>query len=141
MTTQTALALTPEARDHLTPLAEPAYPHEACGALIGRRNEAGSSIHEVASAENLNRERAHDRYELNPVDLLKSEERAASTGAEVLGIWHTHPDHPAIPSETDRLAAWEGWSYIIVSVLEGRCDSIRSWRLVEDAFIEEMIQS
>lgn len=140
MTTQTTLSLTTEAREHLTALAESAYPNEACGALIGRGNDAGPSIHEVASAENLNRERAHDRYELNPVDLLKAEERAASTGAEVLGIWHTHPDHPAIPSETDRLAAWEGWSYIIVSVQKGRCDSIRSWRLVEDAFIEELIQ-
>jgi proteasome lid subunit RPN8/RPN11 len=49
----------------------------------------------------------------------------------VLGVWHTHPDHPATPSETDRAAAWSGWSYLILSVVRGELAELRSWRLDE----------
>jgi proteasome lid subunit RPN8/RPN11 len=60
---------------------------------------------------------------------------------EVVGIWHSHPDHPAQPSETDRQAAWEGWSYMILSVTGEGVSDVRSWRLDGDAFIEEVVEA
>ena len=85
----------------------------------------------VHPARNLNVERAHDRYELDPRDQLAAERAARDSGREVIGVWHTHPDHPATPSETDRAAAWSGWSYLILSVVRGELAELRSWRLDE----------
>ena len=135
------LELTASSRATLVRLSEAAYPHEGCGVLIGVEQEGGVRVVEVTHANNLNRERAHDRYELDPADLLSAELHAVEQNAEVIGIWHTHPDHPAEPSETDRQAAWEGWSYVIVSVESGRVARIRSWRLDRGTFYEEDIQS
>ena len=141
MTTKHELQLPETVNVHLRSLAEASYPYEGCGLLIGERTGRAWLVREVTRATNLNVERAHDRYELDPADLLRAEDRASSIGAEVLGVWHTHPDHPAEPSETDRAAAWEGWSYVIVSVRHGRVHSIRSWRLSGDVFQEESISS
>jgi proteasome lid subunit RPN8/RPN11 len=58
---------------------------------------------------------------------------------EIIGIWHSHPDHPARPSETDRAAAWEGWSYLIASVTKHGVADLRSWRLQGKDFVEENI--
>ena len=89
----------------------------------------------------MNRERAHDRFELDPRDLLSADLAARAEGREIVGIWHSHPDHPAEPSETDRLAAWPGWSYLIVQVTAQGAGAMRSWRLVGDRFVEEALQS
>src|ERR687892_222177 len=62
-------------------------------------------------------------------------------GHEIVGIWHTHPDHPAQPSETDRASAWEGWSYMIFSVTRDGITEARSWRLAGGQFVEERIRS
>ena len=58
---------------------------------------------------------------------------------DLVGVYHTHPNHPAVPSDFDRAAAWPEWSYIIVSVREGEVAEFRSWTLVEEAFEEEMV--
>jgi len=57
-----------------------------------------------------------------------------------VGIWHSHPDHPARPSETDRAAAWEGWSYLIASVTDAGLSELRSWRLSGERFLEEPVE-
>lgn len=88
----------------------------------------------------MNRVRARDRFELDPRDFLAAELAARRTGREIVGIWHSHPDHPAVPSETDRLAAWEGWSYLIAEVTRERAGALRSWRLVHDRFVEEALE-
>ena len=75
------------------------------------------------------------------VEWFAVEEDARTRGLDVLGVWHTHPDHPAHPSETDRAAAWEGWSYVIASVERGEVADVRSWRLDGDSFVEEEIAS
>ncbi|MGH8508908.1 MAG: Mov34/MPN/PAD-1 family protein, partial [Gammaproteobacteria bacterium] len=62
---------------------------------------------------------------------------ARARGLEIVGVWHSHPDHPAEPSETDRAAAWEGWSYLIVSVARDGINAIRSWRRDAGQFYEE----
>lgn len=118
-------------RERLRELACAGYPNEVCGLLLGRVEGEQRRVEVVHPARNLNVERARDRYELDPRDQLAAEEAARAAGREVLGVWHTHPDHPAQPSETDRAAAWSGWSYLILSVVRGEVADLRSWRLDE----------
>lgn len=86
---------------------------------------------------NLNHERPHDRYDLDPAGFLAADREARSAGLEIVGIWHSHPDHPARPSATDLAGAWEGWSYVIVAVTADGAGELRSWRLEDGRFAEE----
>jgi proteasome lid subunit RPN8/RPN11 len=95
----------------------------------------------VREARNLDTARARDRFDLDPADHLAAEELARAVGLEVVGVWHSHPDHPAVPSEADRAQAWRGWSYPIVSVTAGRARELRSWRLAGQGFVEEELRS
>lgn len=106
---------------------EAGYPNEVCGLLIGR----GSTAEAFMEAKNLNVERARDRYELDPLSFKNADEFARSRGLEIIGIYHSHPDHPPLPSETDRTRAWHGWIYLIVSVESGKVSGERAWRLSE----------
>lgn len=121
--------------------ARAGYPSETCGILIGRCGDEDVRVEEVLAARNLNVERARDRYELDPAALLAADEAARDRGLEIVGVWHSHPDHPAVPSATDREQAWRGWSYAIVSVSRGGVEELRSWRLTGTDFVEEMIRS
>ncbi len=133
--------LRPGDRDRLHAWAEAGYPREACGLLVGRQEPGRVWIERVVSAPNLNTERARDRYELDPGTLMRTDAAARDEGLEIVGIWHSHPDHPAMPSETDRVQAWEGWSYVIVAVRDGRTEALRCWRLASDAFREEKVET
>jgi len=117
------------------------YPMETCGLMLGRAERGIPVVQAVRQARNLNSERAHDRYELDPEDFLAADREARAEGLEILGVWHSHPDHPAVPSETDREAAWPGWSYVILEVAAGSVAALRSWRLAGAAFEEEEIAS
>lgn len=128
-------------RRSLEKLVQEGYPHETCGLLIGRQNAQQLEVEQVVGARNLNTERAHDRYEVDPEDFLCADRNARATGLEIVGVWHSHPDHPARPSETDRAAAWQGWSYIIASVTSTGIAELRSWRLNGEQFEEEVILS
>ncbi|OGA47720.1 MAG: hypothetical protein A3G25_16850 [Betaproteobacteria bacterium RIFCSPLOWO2_12_FULL_63_13] len=121
--------------------ARRAYPQEACGVLLGKSAGDDRIVISVHQARNLNAERPRDRYELDPGDFLAADEEARKTGLDIVGIWHTHPDHPAQPSSTDRAAAWPGWSYVIVSVSCDGVGDVRSWCLSDDRFEEEAIRS
>ena len=116
------------------------YPRETCGVLLGRRSEGSVEVERLTEAKNLVTERAHDRFVLDPAGLLAAEELARSAALDVVGIWHSHPDHPARPSVTDREAAWEGWSYVIAEVTCEGVSEITSWRLIDGAFQEEDLQ-
>jgi len=117
------------------------YPHETCGLLLGKRQGGLGVATRAALAENLNKERAEDRYELAPRDLLAADADARASGLEIIGVWHSHPDHPARPSKTDRQMAWTGWSYLIISVNKERVQDLRAWRLnSQGEFDEEPIQ-
>ncbi len=125
---------------------EAGYPHEVCGLLVGRTGPQGERIVEaVHETANLNTERAHDRYILDPVQYLQIETDAAAAGLEVIGVYHTHPDHPSKPSETDRARAeevWgnadsESWSYLILEIAEGALAAFNSWVLRHAAFEHE----
>lgn len=140
------LTMQRRAMDSMVRLAEEGYPNEACGLLIGTPGSAqagaaaGPRVERLATAKNLRQERAADRYLLDPQDFMAADEAARRDGLEIVGIWHSHPDSPAWPSVTDLEAAWEGYSYVIVSIRQGNLAELRSWRLGEKRlFLEEPV--
>ncbi len=136
-----------EALQEMTAHAEEGYPHEVCGLLLGEVDAASSlrRVHEASRAKNLNLERANARYELDPTDYLRIDAQARQRGLSVVGVYHSHPDHPARPSETDQVGAaeiWEtaqSWSYLILAVIAGKVTSWRSWVLRDRTFHEELL--
>ncbi|MBI5048282.1 MAG: M67 family metallopeptidase [Deltaproteobacteria bacterium] len=117
--------------------AKLAYPYECCGALIGK----GKKVVNCRLMENINKERANDRYEINPKELLQVEKEASLNGLEIIGFYHSHPDHPDRPSSFDRERAWPLYSYVIISVQNGKTASVKSWTFEDEkeAFREEEI--
>ena len=104
------------------------YPNECCGALIG----AGGVVSETLALPNMTDEGPRTRFRVTPNDYRAAEKRAGEAGAELLGFYHSHPDHPARPSQYDLDHAWPFFSYVIVSVREGVSGDMTSWRLRED---------
>lgn len=137
---RTALRLPAKLREQLDARAVEGYPHEVCGLLLGRESPNGTVIERLERCRNLAADRLADRYVLDPDDFLAADQAARRDGLEIVGVWHTHPDHPARPSATDLEAAWEGYSYLIVSVTrEGAVDR-RAWRLAAGRFEEQKIE-
>lgn len=122
---------------------ECAYPYEGCGLLLGRKDGSRLKIESFSSTENKNRARAHDRYDIDPQDYKRIEREAGRRGLKIVGIAHSHPDHPAFPSATDLEIAWEDLSYLIFSVIDRGVVVFKSWRLRDDTksreFKEELI--
>ena len=138
----TKIYLATPLRERLQTMIDVGYPDETCGLMLGSQTDGVVRIADIVQARNLNTERAHDRFELDPQDFLKADQQARRQSREIVGIWHSHPDHPAHPSETDRVAAWEGYSYFIASVTRHGVVDLRSWRLGTDQqFFEEEIQA
>jgi proteasome lid subunit RPN8/RPN11 len=110
---------------------EQAYPAECCGVLGGRIVGAGKEVSRLVAMVN---HRTDDprRYLITPEDLLRTTEDLKRSALEVLGYYHSHPDHPAAPSEFDSQHAWPWYSYIIVRVERGRAAEVTSWVLEED---------
>jgi proteasome lid subunit RPN8/RPN11 len=104
------------------------YPHECCGALIGR----DGLITEAFALPNTTEEGPRRRFLVRPSDYREAERRASAAGAELLGFYHSHPDHPAQPSQYDLDHAWPFFSYVIVSVREGAAADMTAWRLRDD---------
>jgi proteasome lid subunit RPN8/RPN11 len=117
---------------------ERAYPDECCGALIGDR--AGETGEAYALSNTTDGERRR-RFLVGPREYREAEARAAATHRELVGFYHSHPDHPAVPSAFDLEHAWPNLSYLIVSVRDGRAAEARSWRLRADrsGFDEERL--
>jgi len=137
---QRTLCLPHELRGRLAAWICAGYPYETCGLLIGRAGKEATEVEDLVQARNLNRERPGDRFELDPDAFAATDRRVREVGLEIVGIWHSHPDHPAIPSQTDRTGAWAGWSYLIASVGRQGLFSLRSWSLQEETFVEEVIE-
>ena len=110
------------------------YPHECCGLLIGTIDTGGSkTVDEIYPLANACEEAAkRNRFLLAPEELLQADKHARSTRRDVIGIYHSHPDHPAKPSQFDLEHAWPVYSYIIVSVQMGRAAELLSWELASD---------
>jgi len=121
---------------------EKGYPYEICGFILGEIDydrDLRTAI-EVFQVENQNKERANDRFEIHPKDYLKVERYADEKGMQIIGIYHTHPDHPDRPSETDLRFAQPDMSYIIMSVKNGKASDWRSWKLEGDGFVQEEVE-
>ena len=138
--------------------AESTYPEECCGLLLGKLAEDGKTVVEVMPTENSWNAEAveafqeiegsaklgsdkRDRYAIAPQEMLTAQKLGRDRQLDIIGIYHSHPDHPAIPSEFDRACAWSVYSYIIVSVQQGKACDLRNWSL-DDAHQfqpEEMI--
>jgi proteasome lid subunit RPN8/RPN11 len=121
------------------------YPHECCGALLGRdvsSSEIQREILDLFPLVNRNGESPRNRFSVSPRDVIDAERVAQERGLDIVGWYHSHPDHPARPSEFDRQHAWPWYSYIIVSVRERVPQEMTSWRLNDDrdSYSEEVIQ-
>lgn len=112
---------------------EASYPYECCGLMIGTLNEQRDTrvVQTFRKCRNLNTERAHDRYEMDPLDMLKAQREFEGSPLDIVGIYHSHPDHPSRPSQTDTDRAWPDYSYIIISVQKGTVAGANTWVLNE----------
>jgi proteasome lid subunit RPN8/RPN11 len=113
------------------------FPHECCGAMLGR----DGVVSEAHALANTTEEGPRRRFLVRPDDYRVAEKRAREAGLDLLGFYHSHPDHPAKPSQYDLDHAWPSFSYVIVSVMSGEDKLLTSWRLKEDrsAFEEEIV--
>lgn len=111
--------------------ASETFPEECCGFLVGGKG-SDSVVTESRRAKNSATESRENRYVIDPLEIMKCEKESASGGFRVLGYYHSHPDHPSVPSEFDRQNAWPGYSYLIISVVSGKNAGMRSWRLADD---------
>jgi proteasome lid subunit RPN8/RPN11 len=120
--------------DEIRRHGESDYPHECCGLLIGTFEPSGAKIvAEIYPIGNAREETAkRNRFLIAPDDLMRGEKQARAKGLDVLGFYHSHPDHPAVPSAFDLEHAWPIYSYVIVSVRSGRAEELSSWELRSD---------
>ena len=152
------MTLTEAARQAIEQHAEQTYPHECVGLLIGRSDGSRKTVEAIYRAPNqwtadvalTSAEDQHslrDRFYLDPRDYMKADRAATAQGLDIVGCYHSHPDHPAIPSERDRVGA-QGvggsyvFSFLIQSVRSGVAAELTSWLISEDGerFISEEIQ-
>ena len=123
--------------------AESTYPDECCGIMLGQVSDDSKTLVEVWATENAWSAEAdyypdgvvtttRRRYAIAPAVLLQAQREARDRQLDIIGIYHSHPDHPAIPSEFDRVYAWHQYSYIIVSVQNGKACDLLCWSLNDD---------
>lgn len=119
------------------------YPYECCGLLLGSFAAGGiKAISETYPISNAREEEAkRNRFLIRPEELMRGERYAETKGLEVVGFYHSHPDHPAVPSQYDLDHAWPTFSYIVVSISGGAAQALRSWEMTPDRsrFNEEEI--
>ncbi len=124
---------------------ESTYPNECCGLLLGQIGNGSKTVVEVRATQNVwdaqaaelfeekeSRANQLSNYTISPQTMLEVQKEARDRNLQLIGIYHSHPNHPAIPSECDRLYAWEQYSYIIVSVIQGKAQELLSWELDSD---------
>jgi proteasome lid subunit RPN8/RPN11 len=109
---------------------EETYPHECCGVLLGRADGDERAVTSTARAGNTRTDSAHNRYNIDPKDLIRIQREGRGRGEDIIGFYHSHPDHPARWSPTDLAEAhWFGCSYVITSVEKGRAAVTNSFEL------------
>ncbi|HTD96932.1 MAG TPA: M67 family metallopeptidase [Edaphobacter sp.] len=110
---------------------EETYPYECCGVLLGKNLSAtGNRVQQIVRAGNTRTDSAHNRYNIAPQELVKIQRQARGLGLDIVGFYHSHPDHPAQWSPTDFAEAhWLGCSYIITAVEKGKAAITNSFLL------------
>ena len=125
---------------------EETYPHECCGVMLGKSSENGNHVQQIVRAGNTRTDSAHNRYNIAPIELVKIQRQARQAGLDIVGFYHSHPDHPAQWSKTDFAEAhWLGCSYVITAVAQGVAQQTNSFLLTgtteeDKAFVDEPIQ-
>jgi proteasome lid subunit RPN8/RPN11 len=147
MTNEAALSMNSELADKIRAHGAETYPYECCGALLGRDGDVNGENSErqvlgLFPLVNRRDDSPRNRFSVTSEDVLAAEKAARGQSMEVIGWYHSHPDHPARPSEYDRDHAWPWYSYIIVSVHQGAPQDMTSWRLNDDrqSFSPEAIE-
>lgn len=135
------IQLTDQNRFEIVSHGEAEYPRECCGFLIGQLRGTETTVTKTLRASNTRTDHAHNRFEIDPLELMRVDRTERAVGKTVVGFYHSHPDVAAMPSEYDRERAWPGYCYVIVSVRLGEAVDVRNWRLREDssAFEEDLI--
>ena len=135
------LIISKDTYDSIIEHAKKSYPHECCGVLLGSTADSKKVVRAKA-VENINKQRAKDRYEIDPRELLAVEKEARREGLEVMGFYHSHPDHPPRPSKFDRERGWPEYSYIIVAVSGSGETELKSWTFhsEDEPFREEEVR-
>jgi len=113
------------------------FPDECCGFMFGTETEEVRTISAITVVDNSKEGDKRRRFEIKPTDYIHAERYAEENRLALLGIYHSHPNHPSIPSEHDRVAAQPYFSYVIVSVYERQFRSLQSWQLNEQSQFEE----
>ena len=109
---------------------EETYPYECCGVLLGKSKPEGNTVHEIVRAGNTRTDSAHNRYNIAPQELVQIQRQARKLSLDIVGFYHSHPDHPAQWSTTDFAEAhWLGCSYIITAVEQGQAAITNSFFL------------
>ncbi len=125
---------------------EETYPHECCGALLGRHTREGWVVEDAVKAGNTRTDSAHNRYNIAPSELVKIEREARGRGLDIAGFYHSHPDHPAQWSQTDFAEAhWIGCAYVITEVAHGKAATTNSFLLAgateeDKRFVQQTIE-
>jgi proteasome lid subunit RPN8/RPN11 len=140
------LQLRPKDYDQLRRHGEETYPHECCGVLLGSVDGDTRIVTSIVRCGNTREDSPHNRYHIDPRELVRIQREGRERGEDIVGFYHSHPDHPAHWSQTDLAEAhWYGCSYVITSVARGNADTTNSFALsgMEEsnkAFEDEKIQ-
>ena len=141
------LVLTPDQVRQIEEEGAQTYPNECCGIMIGHDISDGACtrriVEQLVPMPNVwDAAEQKRRFAIDPLALMKAEKSAAATGQVVIGFYHSHPDHPARPSETDRQYGWPFYSYVIVSIAQGKPADLTSWLLDEqtESFVKQDIE-
>ena len=137
------LQIAPEVVEEIVQHGRQVYPAECCGILVGTTG-AEKRVVRAHPARNLHKEMSRDRYEIDPLDFWKADKTSRENslpGVEVIGFYHSHPDHPPHPSPVDRELAWPGYTYLIFSLVSGNTGYFKAWVLEESGtdFEEERV--
>ncbi len=126
---------------------EETYPNECCGILLGKADGAGGNeVQALLRAGNTRTDSAHNRYHISPIELIQAQRVGRESGLDIIGFYHSHPDHPAHWSQTDFAEAhWLGCSYVITAVEKGKAAVTNSFRLAGTSeegksFLDEAIE-
>lgn len=112
--------------------AAAAYPDEGCGVLVGSFRDEHAKVVAVTRGRNLNTERSRDRYVLDPADIVAADREARSRGLDIVGYWHSHPDHPAHPSQYDTDHAWVDYVYVICATTADGTSDVNAFTLTAE---------
>jgi len=125
---------------------EQTYPHECCGILLGKAAPDGNQVRELVPAGNTRSDSAHNRYNIAPEELIRTQRQARKRGLDIVGFYHSHPDHPAQWSPTDFAEAhWVGCSYVITAIAQGKAVITNSFLLTgsneeDKKFLDEPVE-